>query len=111
LGILQGGSRKVQKEHRHSKQESWRIFGQGISDTENARRLHKILAKDPGVRFGSLLLTSREYMSSGEEALKLLLETHSLGSEVLNDEDIAQRSLPGVPVQGTGNWALTGWVM
>jgi hypothetical protein len=29
-------------------------------------------------------------MCSGEEALKLMLVTHFLGSEVLNEEDISQ---------------------
>jgi hypothetical protein len=40
-----------------------------------------------------------------------MLQNHFLGSEVLNEEDIAQRSSPGLLVQGTRDWVLAGWVM
>jgi hypothetical protein len=47
-------------------------------------------------------------MSSGEEPLKLMLEVHFPGSEMLNEEHIAQRSSPGLPCQETRYWAPTG---
>jgi hypothetical protein len=50
-------------------------------------------------------------MSSGEKALKLMLETHFSGSEVLNEEDISERSSLGLLVQRTKDWALAGQVV
>jgi hypothetical protein len=43
---------------------------------------------------------------SGEEALTVMVETHFPGPEVLNEEDTAQRSFPGVLIKGpgTGHW-------
>jgi hypothetical protein len=48
---------------------SWKMFCQGVSDILNAGRLHRIIGVNPKVRFGYLLLPSREYISSGERAL------------------------------------------
>jgi hypothetical protein len=67
------------------KQDCWRTFCQHVNDILSVGRLHKIFTKDPQVTFGPLLLPSGECMSSGEEALKLMLETHFHGSQVLNE--------------------------
>lgn len=40
-----------------------------------------------------------------------MMETHFPRSEVLNEEDIPQRPLPGFVVQGTKAWALAGWIV
>jgi hypothetical protein len=60
--------------------ESLRIFCWEVSDISRADKLYKILAKDPGVRNGSLLLPYEEYIFSEDKVLKLMLETHFLGS-------------------------------
>jgi hypothetical protein len=40
-----------------------------------------------------------------------MLEIHFPSSEVLNEEDTAQKSLPHLLVQGTWDWALAGQVV
>jgi hypothetical protein len=60
--------------------ESLRIFCWEVSDISSADKLYKILAKDPRVGNGPLLLPYEEYILSEEEVLKLMLETHFLGS-------------------------------
>jgi hypothetical protein len=45
--------------------ERWKIFSQGVTDIQSTDRIHRILTKDPMIRFGLLLLPSGEYISSG----------------------------------------------
>jgi hypothetical protein len=70
---------------RYSKHKSLRTLYHSVNDISSAGRLHKILAKDPRVRCVPLLIPSGENTSSGQEALKLMLDTHVPGSEVLNE--------------------------
>jgi hypothetical protein len=72
---------------------------------------HKDLAKDPRVVFGPLFLLSGEYTSSGEEALKLMLETHFPGSVKICEWDTAKEPSLGLTVQGTRDWTLLGWTV
>jgi hypothetical protein len=86
------------------------MFCQGVTDTLSVGGHHRILAKDPIVRFGSLLLLSGEYTSSGEEALKLMLETHfpdSVDGDMCREQWSGASSQSGRSVeQGLG----AGWL-
>jgi hypothetical protein len=73
--------------------------------------LHKILTKDPTIRFGLLLPLCGEYTSSGKRALKLMLEIHFPGSVEIHEESIALRPLSGLVSPGNRVWALGGLVM
>jgi hypothetical protein len=72
---------------------------------------HKILDKDPRVVFGPLLLSSGEYTSSEEEALKLTLDTHFPGSVKICEWDTAKEPSLGLTVQGVRDWTLVEWTV
>jgi hypothetical protein len=98
LRILHGGSKELTK--LLSGILSVRVGGSGvmgINDILSASRLHKILTKDPMVKFGPLFILSGEYTSSRSEALKLILETYFPGSVEIGERDDAPglSSLPG----------------
>jgi hypothetical protein len=79
-----------------------------VIDIPSAGILHKILTKDPTIRFGPLLPLLGEYTSSGVKALKLMLEIRFPGSVEIQEEDIALGPLSGLISPGSREWALAG---
>jgi hypothetical protein len=104
--------RKAQERYnrtiRHCKRDSQRIFHQGVNDTQKCRGASiKLSLRIPNYDFSLLCFLmwsthpqERRHQPNAGDLFS--------GSEVLYEEHIAQRSLPGLPAQGTRYWTLAG---
>jgi hypothetical protein len=63
-----------------------KIFCHGVNGIPNVRRLHNTFAKD----LSQIWVSFVSFISSGEAALKVTLETHFPGSKVTNEGDTVQ---------------------
>ena len=71
---------EFKKSVRRAKRESWRSYCESIENTHAGARLHKVLSSNPQTKIGSLKIGEDQYTSNGEEALRLLVDTHFPGA-------------------------------
>ena len=72
---------------RRSKRESWRSFCENILHVSEAARLHKVLAREPIARLGSVKLPNGSFTETNEETLRHMLSVHFPGSRVINSAE------------------------
>ena len=88
------------KDIRRAKRESWRKFCEGVNNTPEAARIHKILSKKPGNDVSMLKCSDGTFTTTPREVLELLIQTHFPGAkekkepQSVNYESMAQSSKP-----------------